>query len=423
MFALLLCACLTAVSTATIPRTATASLDKIVSRDGGSVANCPGDPRPLTAIWTFSTGGKILGNISSTGDTVLVGSTDGYLYALSAASGSLFWKYNAGTSIQSEPLATDNAFFVYSSDGVLHRIRTDGSGEWKVSLCNEKEIDTWDYYRSSPVVWGNNLLIGCGNGKVYALNKRNGQQRWAMPTGAPIHMKGLLKGGTFYVGNFGGRLFAMDPATGKTKWTFKAIGNQYFKEGAFQQTPAIAGDVLYIGSRDYNFYAVDAKAGHGVWNFREKDSWFIATPLLHAGKVFTGTSDSHRFVAFDAANGEVIWSRPFNMRLYGEAVAVDSTIFAGCFNGHLVGMDQRTGEIRFDFETEGSRLNSKEVYGEDGHFRQDFQLYGPDNAAAEAKIMSLGAITGKPLVAGSHLVTGSADGNVYAIRLPSVIQQ
>ncbi len=375
--------------------------------------------KPATdTLWTFTTGGKIFSTPAHWGDTLYAGSTDSCLYAVSASEGRLLWKYKTGGPIQSEPLATREAVFVYSSDGHLQRVnRSNGKREWLVFLSREAAIDTWDYYRSAPVIKDNMLLMGCGNGEIYALSAANGQKIWTFRAGDPVHSKGLVDGNSFYVGSFGGKLYALNLRNGRLQWMFKAIGNRYFREGAFQQPPVLQDSVLYIGSRDYNLYAVHARQGHGIWNYREKDSWFIATPLVYEGRVYTGTSDSHRFVAFHAESGEPLWSHPLNMRVYGQALAVDSVVYFGCFNGHLYGLHYRSGEKQLDFTTIGSRQHSTEVYDAEGHFRSDFQLYGPDGDAAEAKILSLGAITAKPLLLNGRLYFGSTDGRVYAMPL------
>ncbi len=57
-----------------------------------------------------------------------------------------------------------------------------------------------------------------------------------------------------------GHLYALDAATGKPRWTFKTLGSPD-SIGEVQASPAIAGGMMYFGSRDATLYALDEKTG------------------------------------------------------------------------------------------------------------------------------------------------------------------
>ncbi len=59
--------------------------------------------------------------------------------------------------------------------------------------------------------------------------------------------------------------------------------------------------------------------------------------------LYFGTSDSHAFYCVDKDYGQVKWKLALSMRVYGSAVAKDSLIYFGCFNGKLYGVNYRTG--------------------------------------------------------------------------------
>jgi outer membrane protein assembly factor BamB len=52
-----------------------------------------------------------------------------------------------------------------------------------------------------------------------------------------------------YFGSGDGRLYALDARTGQEKWRFKT-------DGGVNSSPAVAGGVVYFGSTDGYLYAV-----------------------------------------------------------------------------------------------------------------------------------------------------------------------
>jgi eukaryotic-like serine/threonine-protein kinase len=224
---------------------------------------------------------------------------------------------------------------------------------------------------------------------------------------------------SLFIGSFDGWLYALHAKTGKLLWKFHTVGDASFPKGELQKAILYHDQTLYAGSRDYNIYAIDPNTGRGKWNMKEKGSWIIATPLAVNNLLYFGTSDSHTFYCMDATRGAVRWRLPLNMRVYGSAVAEGNCVYFGCFNGKIYGVDAAKGIIRKTFQTAASKRNYTSVYGDDEHFRKDFELYGKDMTEAEKKILSLGSFLATPLLQDGVLYIGSADGNFYAIPVRS----
>lgn len=74
--------------------------DTFVGGDDGIVRAARGD----TLMWRFATGGSINFPPAQSGDRVFVGSNDGRVYALEAATGRLLWKFQAAPQIRRIPV-------------------------------------------------------------------------------------------------------------------------------------------------------------------------------------------------------------------------------------------------------------------------------------------------------------------------------
>jgi outer membrane protein assembly factor BamB len=70
----------------------------------------------------------------------------------------------------------------------------------------------------------------------------------------------------------------------------------------------LAGGNLFVGSRDYTFYAFRAGDGALAWKFSYWFSWVESTPAVSDGTLYVGASDYRRVTSFDPANGTVHWA-------------------------------------------------------------------------------------------------------------------
>ena len=64
-----------------------------------------------------------------------------------------------------------------------------------------------------------------------------------------------------------------------------------------------------------------------------------------------------------------------------------------------------------------SNENYHTIFGPDGHFREDFELYGNNYLESEAKIHSLGSVLSSPMIDEGVIYFGSSDGKMYAVNL------
>src|SRR6185503_8245475 len=105
------------------------------------------------------------------------------------------------------------------------------------------------------------------------------------------------------IGSFDGYLYSLDRKNGSLTWKFKSIGQRYFPKGEMQGSPLVYDNMVFVGSRDYNFYTLDAAKGYGLWNKQFPRGWAMGKPAVYSGTVYVGTSDDKLLVAFNPATG------------------------------------------------------------------------------------------------------------------------
>ncbi len=141
-------------------------------------------------LWRDMTLGFVVASAAVGSDgTLYIGSFDSNLYAIEPIHGKVLWKYPTQDHIYSSAaLGADaqgrtNAIYFGSADGSFYALGTDGKLLWR--------YNTGDPIRSSPALGrgadggadgGAIIYFGCGNGRLYALNAKDGSLRWAYDT-------------------------------------------------------------------------------------------------------------------------------------------------------------------------------------------------------------------------------------------------
>lgn len=377
----------------------------------------PGEASAETE-WKFKTGDRVYASPLIAGEMVYFGSGDHHFYALDRQTGTLKWKFKTGGAVHSSASTNGKLLCFGSADGSLYALNRDsGDLAWKFASGGEKKYGLWDYYLSSPTVADELVYWGSGDGHIYAVDADSGKLKWKHDTGDIVHASPVVYKDKVFIGGFDGHMYALNKHDGSLIWKFKTVGATYFPKGEIQRAALVEDDVVYFGSRDYNIYALDADTGRGKWNMRQPRGWIIATPVEHEDNIYFGTSDAHLFYNMNKKSGEVNWTIPVNMRVYGSAIVHGDLLYFGTFDGKVLGVDLEDGETRWQFQTDASRKNYHAVYGDDGEFREEFVLYGADYEESENAIHSLGSVLSSPVIDDGVIYFGSSDGHLYAVDL------
>jgi outer membrane protein assembly factor BamB len=182
-----------------------------------------------------------------------------------------------------------------------------GYGEWEW-------VSPLDNARSNAIVANlvmseDTLYVASSNGRVYALDKRFGDENWRredIPVLADkLWTSPVVHGDTLYVSTFDGHIYALSAETGELllDWSFQS-------PAGFVSRPVIYGDTIFLGSFDRYLYAIKIGSDVPLWKFPQEKpagNWFWASPIVHEGVVYAGSLDG-RLYAINGTTGEEIWS-------------------------------------------------------------------------------------------------------------------
>ena len=387
--------------------------------------------------WKFATGGRVVSSPVYSAGTIYFGSDDNNLYAVDAQTGRQRWKFETLGPVPSTPAVSADRVFFGSYDGRFYAVDAPtGKLRWKFATAGERRFeakglhgflpktqtyaDAFDVFLSSPVVVGNSVYFGSGDGNLYALDTRSGELRWKFATGNVVHASPAYADGTLYFGSWDAYFYAVDAETGKEKWRFHGgEDNVIHNQVGFQSSPTVANNVVYTGCRDSNVYALDARTGKELWRFNNEMSWVNSTPAVADGKLLFATSDSALFHAIDAQTGKSIYRHPTKAYVFSSPTVAGDVVLLGVLNGTLEARDLKTGELLWEFQTASSRENRLWALTAERKFNPGLVFNSPWRESVNNGIAiqeSVGPFYSTPLVVDQTVFVGSGDGYLYALQ-------
>ena len=169
--------------------------------------------------------------------------------------GKLKWTFTAGDAIHSSPAVCDGKVYVGSRDGYIYALdAATGEKIWA--------FHTNSWVESSPAIVGGVVYCGSNDGNLYALNAETGAKIWSYEMPLVVSSSPAVADGVVYVGCEDFVLYAIDAATGSELW-HSYTGNLIYA------SPAVAQGIVVVGSADYVFYSFNAKNGSARLEFND----------------------------------------------------------------------------------------------------------------------------------------------------------
>ena len=308
------------------------------NRDGtiASAAVPKSWPSSVTRVWRVDVGEGYSSPIVANGRAFVHSRRDPeeLVTAVDMQSGTVLWqqKYQApfaknqyATSMakgpNSTPLVLGDVIYTLGATGVL--------SAWRVG--------------DGTLIWRNDYSASVDTSKLFcgtAMSPLAEQGAIVVQVGSDVH---------------GGRVIALEPATGAERWTWKGAGPGYASPIAI----TVGGVRQIVTLTNRSIVGIDAKGGASLWAVDFPDDWHenIVTPLWTGTHlVVSGVRQGTQAYALSFNGGQwqakQIW-RNTDVTMYMSApVVADGTVygFSNKRKGQIVALDAATGALRWATE-------------------------------------------------------------------------
>ena len=297
---------------------------------------------------------------------------------------------------------------------------------------------------SGGAISGDTLFVGSKDGSLVAVNIDDESRRWSEPlkaaggggagfgclpatgcdrgaAGVAIYGTPAVAGDLVYLGGYNGKIYAFNSASLEVRWVYPREENLEPIVGG----PSVAHGKVYIGGSDGKVYALDSATGDRQWEFATGDKIW-STPAIEGDTLFVGSFD-HKLYALDAADGSMRWEFATEGAIAASPLVHDGTVYIGSFDRHIYAIDATNGQQIWQFPVEdeaGSKpgnwfwakpvIYNNTIYAGNVDGKVYILNAGTGNEVVDA--IDLGSpVTSSPVLGGNSIVVATEEGVVYAI--------
>jgi len=241
-----------------------------------------------TLKWKIVTENSIEAPALIVDGVVYVGNLDGALYAVDLHTGAIKWTYLTDNQIMGSPTyfskGKDKVIMVGSYDYYLHGVDpATGKGLWK--------YETYNFINGACALYSGMAVFGGCDGYIHLVDVLTGKARSSMEISTYVASSACIDGDLAFVGDYDGRFSAVDLLNQKVSWTFENKQANL----PFIGSPALIGDLVYIGNRDKYVYCLNKKSGELVWKYNTGGR-VDASPVVVGNRLLTATMRGDLFL-------------------------------------------------------------------------------------------------------------------------------
>jgi outer membrane protein assembly factor BamB len=273
---------------------------------------------------------------------------------------------------------------------------------------------------SSPVIGFGRVYIGSTDGKVYAINLKDGSKIWEFDTGDDIEAPPLLVDTFIYIGNLSGVFFALDAHTGKVYWKFETEGSIYGSAN-WVRKPGSQEKLIFVGSHDNKMYCLDSASGKLRWEY-ETSHYINGTPALDGENIVFGGCDEKLHI-LSVLDGKKKSEVSVGSYIPGSAALFENRAYVGHYGNQLACIDIKNKKILWEYgdEKHGDAFFSSPAVGKDHVVigSRDGYLHCVNRETGEKvwAFRTRDEVDSSPVIAGNQVIVGSSDGRLYVVNL------
>lgn len=206
------------------------------------------------------------------------------------------------------------------------------------------------YNNLTPALDGLTLYAADAKGRVVALERETGKEKWEVKLKEPLSGAVGAGGGLVLVGTLDGQVITLDEADGSEKWRAQVSSEVL-------AAPQTNGDVVVVQTQDDKLVALDISNGERRWIYESTLPVLTvrghSEPLVDVRQVFAGLA-SGKVVALSAETGIPMWeqrvAQPTGRSELERMVDIDGrllldeqTLYVVSYQGNVAALDAQSG--------------------------------------------------------------------------------
>jgi outer membrane protein assembly factor BamB len=215
---------------------------------------------------------------------------DGFVYSVNSDNGRVNWRYEVRNPITSRATIANGRLFITTADDTVYALDA-GTGKWLWHYRRRSALTATILGASTPVVSGNDILVGLSDGYLVSLSIAEGKLKWEkkLHTGnrfTDVDASPVVADHVIYAPSYDGSLYALRDRDASIIWRFDAGGSKRV---------TLEGDKIYLPSSDGNIYCLNKNSAKLIWKF-ELDKGSPTQLVIADQQVIVGSSHQYLYV-------------------------------------------------------------------------------------------------------------------------------
>ena len=208
------------------------------------------------------------------------------LYVLNAVDGNLLWQhqgiFNNTTLIDSPKVAVDeNIIIVPYSNGEFFALNLNNGKEiWRSSFIDVEVKETTNAFSdidAFPVIKKDIVIITSAIGKLFAINKKNGNKLWTRDISST--QTPLVNGNSIFIVNKNKEIICLNILDGGTKWTLAIDDDLSNNKKYIWFSPVLINGKLVLVGGNQKLIVIDTFSGV-VNNIKNIPNFPVSSPII-----------------------------------------------------------------------------------------------------------------------------------------------
>ena len=235
------------------------------------------------------------------------------------------------------------------------------------------------------------------------------QPVWTFACEDEIRATAHVQGGLVFVGSYDFNVYALRVQDGSLVWKLPTGGGVVTR-------PISDGRLLFFGSEDHHLYAVRIGDAKALWRYPTQGP-VRATPLLHGQILYFGSDDGNLY-ALHAGTGRALWKFATGIAIRSTPLFLNGHLYFGNEDGEFFCLTT-DGELVWRYQARRAVTSSPTGTDRTVYFAsRDGQVYALDADSGWVLWrfrMGKGTVA-SPVYHQGHVYIGAADGYLYCLR-------
>ncbi len=258
----------------------------------------------------------------------------------------------------------------------------------------------WTTFRHDP----NHSGYATGNGTM-----NSAVPLWNYTTGASVTSSPAIAGGYVFIGSKDYKIYCLNASNGQSVWNFPTAAE-------VESSPTVYNGRVYVASDDGWVYCLEVTTGMPAW-ISMVGGEAQSSPTVEGGLVFVG-SGKNGFFAFNASDGSLAWKFSLSYRVNSSPAVSDDIVYFASDDFHVYALNASTGDLIWKQHT-GSVTSSPAIYNGCVYIGSYDGYVCCLNASTGYKIWQYktdDCVDSSPAVSYGYVYVGSEDNNVYCLN-------